>query len=351
MHACTRVRFHVFVALLLSAGLTPLAAQAEKGIAIDSPSGKAYVFDTATNSIVSVIQATAPGTTTSLNDCEISQDNSKGYVTSTNSVTVLDLPQARVNTTIPLAYSPIDLVLTPSSRYLMTTGNTETTPVNAIDTTTLRITSSLLPPAGTYYGSSGLKWIDACDNQTLIGGFGTSYFDDTALHRLSLSPSGQLRSTLVSGPRVGYGGNGHCAPGGKTAGVMQSASGFASVVVAAMAVIPENQRFGYNGRTQSGGFSVDGQQLLIRSNYGVSAYSYNPATGQIGLEPLWYRDASVYDVYAQYFGTDFLAVSRDTGNVYYSDASTIRVVKPGDGSLVASIVTPATNLTGVCLRK
>lgn len=337
--------------MAMGGALLAPSAQAERGVVIDSAAGQAYVFDTGSNQVVSTISAVTPGA--SENDCAITEDNQKAYVTDVGGIATLLLDSATTGDTIRLPYTPIELTLTPDSRYLLSSGAGVNDPLTVFATANGMMTSRLVvPPGGPYYAYGGVKWTDVCDDgTTVIGGFSDGYADHSSLYRFSLSPTGQIRSTAAAGARVGYGGNGYCAAGGGTAVVMASYSGFGATRVDTMTVVPYQQRFSAGGFVESGALAADGKTVFLRTTSDIEAWGFNPVTGVLAAEASWVRPTTTTgDPYTDYEGPEVLAISKETGKLYFGDGGALKVMNP-DGSLDAAIPTGAGRLTGVCLAK
>jgi len=309
------------------------------GMVVDNVTGLVSVFDPATDVVTGSVAIATSGVE---GDCSISADLTRGYVTNFGSVIqVIDLTVsppilAGPPNPIPIGNAGEDTSLTPDGNFLIVSdGAGPNYPLSIIDV-------AAQVEIGTYSltGSDHIS-VEVCGDGTI----------------LSTSPAGTVYHGSIDGFGVittsganlaGAGDmNAYCAPGLQTGIGIKVSNLITSFSLPSMNLLDSQSLTGGGINIQSAAFSTDGTMIFVRTDLGVEAYGYNPATGAIA-SLIW---ATIVDTPTFYFGMEQILSHPDGRKLYVSGGNApVQILDPATGAFVGTLTDPAISQpTGICL--
>jgi len=321
---------HAYVGIVMP----PLSAARPPvwGVYVEANASSLQIVDTNTDTWFGAVALPAPNTT--LRDTVIAPDQSLAFVSepANSRVWVVDLVTlslAAGRNPIPLGIPAQDLDITPDGRYLLAGNGGGSAPLVVVDMAARIVVSR--------YSDAGYR---TAVTTTRAGDVLVADGTGTAVRRLTLGYGGVLTGTgeSLALPNVD---NLVAAPDGRTGVALQDTGSFTSFVVAGMTAVDTRSRGGLVG----GIFSPGGDRLYLRSSDGtVSAWGYDPATGQVDETPLFIVAAGGAAAYA---GVDGIDISPDGTRLYVTASSTTLVLDAAQGALLAFFTDPAHRYVGL----
>jgi hypothetical protein len=306
-------------------GLVPLP---ERGMVIDSY-GMLFVFDTDPASIVAAIRLDQPGG--GATDCLISADGRRGYVTDLqHRVWVIDLtsspPQlaAGVN---PISISGFgtDVAATPDGQFLVVANGGLTPPSISVVDLAARTSSSFNPGVPAHA-------VDVCsDGSVLIA----SALTGGGIRRFKIDAAGHLTDAgdglFVANPY-----NVYCAPGAASGIAMTFDGQIQTFRIPGLTPVSHRTLPAYGA---AGAISKDGLKFYGRSFFGVTAFDFDQATGELGPAAIFSTTAGSAGLFNT-AGSEQVALDLPDAKVYVPERHQLGVVDAGTGFALAPLLMP-----------
>lgn len=313
------------------------------GMVADHLTQSVTVFEAGTNRIRGTVFL--GGAFTSIGDCSITFDQTRGFVTDFLShVWVIDLTAsapvlASGPNPIPISNPGEDTALSPDGKFLLVCdGAGGPLPISVIDVATQTQVS-------TFSLGTDCNSVDVCEDGSVL----VTSPSARTVRRLTLGATGSLSDTgevMSTNPSNDSPNNVYCAPGGRTGIVVQRyPQEIVSFTIPGLHQVDVRALTGRDLTGISGAFTTDGTRFYARSNgSAVDAFTYNPATGAIGGSSLF----SLPVAYAPtFFGMDQLALTPDDRLLYVPNGGSVSIFQADTGLLTGTLAGFA-QPTGVC---
>lgn len=307
------------------------------GLVTDTAAHRVAVFD-ADNDRVSALHSATPGN--AIGDCAVSASHQLGITTNSSSrLSFIDLAEQPVAPMeMDISNLGVDMTLNAGGQFLVASGGGALQqPLSVVDLHR-RVEVAVSSP---FVDHSSVEF---CDDDTLLitTSRGRRYVGprDNALYTATLGVDADV---VLRGERLSSGAqpnNSACAPGSRSGVLLDRAGGITSFTLPGMDLAERRATAG--GMGLSADFSTDGRRLYVRTEQGVDAFDFDPASG--AMLPAWSRHAPTVSTY---YGMEQLAVHPAGDKLYVDGGDALLVLLTSDGSLISSIA--AADATGVCL--
>jgi hypothetical protein len=297
------------------------------------------IFDTLSETVVGSVFIGFTGS--SMGDCAISKDGTRGFVTDFGfNVWVIDLtssPPALAAGNNPISISNFgeDLDLSPDGKFLLASDGSAFQPLSVIDIASQAEVS-------TFDLGHDANSVDVGDDGSVL----VTSWSFGLVRRLLLDGAGLLTDTgeslFVSDPV-----NVYSAPGGSSGVVITAfSSQVRSFTIPGLVPVDARDLPGFGGI--SAVFSPDGGRLYTRDTGSfLGAFSFGPASGAIGAAPVFTIDIGAA---FPFFGMDQMAINPQGTKLFVSQQSTLDVHDAGTGALLTQLSDPSISAaTGVAL--
>ncbi len=334
--------------LVLLVCFMPVLTQADgtgpMGMVADS-SGKVHVFDAGTNTVIGTVTLPVEGDFV-VGDCAITPDGSLGLVADyCYNLWVIDLlqsPPALAAGTNPVLISNPgeDLAITPDGKYAIAADGSggDSIPISLINIAARQEVDTLSL-------ADNHNSVDVLNDGSIL----VTSWDSSSLYRLIL-PGGFVLIPTGEKLAVDYPVN---VVGSPTSG-SGFITGYYDIVSFLVPGLQEVDTRTLPGEGICGVMHPEGNKIYVRTcdyegtNSFVVAYSFNSATGELGIDPLF--TIPVTQCIA-YFGIDQMAITPDGTRLYVSEAGLLNVYDADTGEQLDSISAKVfDSLTGVCFQ-